>query len=168
MHLIITRMIVVSRYAMVPLLMGLIFALFLLVISFFVELWSFLTHFLWASETEILVKLLALIDLTLIGSLIVIVVFSGYENFVERIDRPGSDVWPAWMTKVTFSGLKQKLFASMMAICGVTLLKALMKLETSVSETQIKWLVIANLIFVLSYAVLTLTDYFVSRGHDSH
>jgi uncharacterized protein (TIGR00645 family) len=103
-------------------------------------------------------QLLSLIDLVLIGSLIVIVIFSGYENFIEKIDRPAGASWPAWMGRVTFSGLKQKLFASMMAICGVTLLKALMKLELSVSETQIKWLVVANIVFVASYAVLAIAD----------
>jgi uncharacterized protein (TIGR00645 family) len=64
------------------------------------------------------------------------------------------------MTKITFSNLKQKLFASMIAITGVTLLKALMKLETSVSETQIRWLVIAHVIFVGSYVALAAMDRF--------
>jgi uncharacterized protein (TIGR00645 family) len=72
------------------------------------------------------------------------------------------------MSKVTFSALKQKLFASMMAICGITMLKALMKLETSVSEAQIKWLVVANVIFVVSYAVLSIIDIFALRRDGRH
>jgi uncharacterized protein (TIGR00645 family) len=97
----------------------------------------------------------------------VIIVHSGYENFVEKIDRACATGWPEWMTKVSFSGLKQKLFASMMAISGIALLKALMNLEMSVSETQVKWLVIANVIFVFSYAVLAVTDLFTNEdgGH---
>lgn len=154
----IKRGVVLSRLAMVPMLIGLCVALVLLVISFAVELVQLALHLFTANETEIIMQLLSLIDLVLIGSLIVIVIFSGYENFIEKIDRPAGASWPAWMGRVTFSGLKQKLFASMMAICGVTLLKALMKLELSVSETQIKWLVVANIVFVASYAVLAIAD----------
>lgn len=163
MHKSIVRLVVLSRLAMVPLFLGLIFALLLLVVWFFMELWRFTVQLPWATQTEVLVGLLALIDLTLIGSLLVVVVFSGYENFVAQINRTRSADWPAWMAQITFSGLKQKLFASMMAISGVTLLKAMMKLETSVSEAQLRWLVIANVIFVLSYAVLAVTDHFTGK-----
>jgi uncharacterized protein (TIGR00645 family) len=158
-------MIVLSRFVMVPVLAGLAFALLLLGVAFFIKLWHLLTHLLSASDAEIVVGLLGLIDLTLIGSLMVIVVLSGYENFVGKVDPVGTGAYPNWMTKVSFPRLKQTLFASMMAISGVTLLKALIELEISVSETQVRWLVIANLIFVLSYAVLTVTDHFAG-GHD--
>ncbi|HEY0233505.1 MAG TPA: YqhA family protein [Afipia sp.] len=160
MHPVIARIIVLSRWALVPFFIGLLLALLLLMVSFFKELWHFTATLFSASETQIVMAVLSLIDLTLIASLMVVVIFSGYENFVEKIDRSGSDSWPIWMTKITLSGLKQKLFASMMAISGITLLKALMKLEISVSESQVKWLVVANVIFVVSYAVLTLTERF--------
>jgi uncharacterized protein (TIGR00645 family) len=165
MHMIIARMVVLSRFVMVPLLAGLAFALVLLCVAFYIKLWHLLTHLLSASDVEIAVGLLGLIDLTLIGSLMVIVVLSGYENFVEKVDPVGTGAYPGWMTKVSFPRLKQTLFASMMAISGVTLLKALMELEISVSEIQVRWLVIANIIFMLSYAVLTITDHFAG-GHD--
>ena len=164
MHMIVARLVVLSRFVMVPLLAGLAFALLLLSAAFFLQLWHLATHLLSASDAEILVGLLRLIDLTLVGSLMVIVLLSGYENFVEKIDPVGTGSYPDWMTKVSFPRLKQTLFASMMAISGVALLKALIELELSVSETQVKWLVVANLIFVLSYAVLTVTDHF--SGHD--
>ncbi len=167
MHPVIARIIIFSRWAMVPFLLGMLLALLLLMLAFFKELWQFTVMLPSASETEIVMAVLSLIDLTLIASLMVVIIFSGYENFVEKIDRSGSDTWPIWMTRITLSGLKQKLFASMMAISGVTLLKALMKLEISVSEAQVKWLVVANVIFVVCYAVLALTDRF-SGGEDGH
>ncbi|MFG1418619.1 YqhA family protein [Xanthobacter sp. V0B-10] len=160
MTALISRLVVLCRYALVPLFVGLALALALVVAAFFMQLWSFLRGLPSASDAEVLMGLLSLIDLTLVGGLVVIVICSGYENFVGRIDRRHAEGWPDWMRRVSFSGLKQKLFASMMAIAGITLLKALMKLETSVSEAQVKWLAVANIIFVCGYAVLAVTDHF--------
>ncbi len=159
----ISRLVVLCRWALVPLFLGLGVALLLLVGAFCLQLWALLMLLFTASETEVVMALLSLIDLALIGGLTVIVICSGYENFVGKIDLSRAEGWPAWMTQVSFSGLKQKLLASMMAIAGITLLKALMKLETSVSETQVKWLAIANIIFAGAYAVLTVSDHFTHR-----
>ncbi|MFG1477601.1 YqhA family protein [Xanthobacter sp. V4C-4] len=161
---VISRLVVLCRYALVPLFVGLAFALVLLVAAFFMQLWAFAWRLPAASEAEVLMALLSLIDLTLVGGLVVIIICSGFENFVGRIDRRHAEGWPVWMRRVSFSGLKQKLFASMMAIAGITLLKSLMKLETSVSEAQVKWLAIANVIFVCGYAVLALTDHFARHA----
>jgi len=164
----IQRIVVMSRWLLAPLLLGLVLALALTVVAFFRKL-ADLAYGLLAekvSEVQVTVDLLTLIDYALIGSLMVIVVYSGYENFVEKIRRrPGVD-WPAWMTRVSFSGLKQKLFGSLMAIGGITLLKALMKLEVSVSETQVYWLVVANIIFVVAYAVMAFTDHFTHNSDE--
>lgn len=167
MNAVIVRIIVLSRWLLVPLFLGLVLALVFLVAFFFVDLWHLYNKLssMSATETEVVIVLLSLIDLTLLGNLIVIIVYSGYENFVEKIDRGDGSGWPLWMTKVSFSALKQKLFASMMAIAGITLLKALMKLETSVSEVQVKWLVVANLVFLVAFAVLTVTDRISGHSH---
>jgi uncharacterized protein (TIGR00645 family) len=160
MYEMVTRIVVASRLVMIPLIIGLVFALMLLVAAFFVGLWHFAVDIFSASETEIIIAVLALIDLTLIASLMITVIFSSYSNFVQKIDRAAFAAWPQWMSKITSSDLKEKLFASMIAITGVTLLKALMKLETSVSETQIRWLVIAHVIFVASYVALAAMERF--------
>lgn len=162
----IARLVVLCRWALVPLFLGLAAALVLLVVAFLLRLWALAATILTASETEVVMGFLTLIDLTLIGALIVIVICSGYENFVEKIDASHGAAWPDWMKRVSFSGLKQKLFASMAAIAAVTLLKALMKLEVSVSEAQVKWLVVANFIFILAYGVLALIDHFTHQNHD--
>ncbi len=159
--------VVLGRWAMVPLFLGLLFALLLLVVAFFMQLWKFTLALPSLSETGIIVNLLSLIDLALIGGLIVIVVSSGYENFVEKLDHDASENWPAWMTRISFAGLKLKLFATIMAIAAVALLKALIGLENDVSETQVRWLVIANVVFVLAYAALALSDHFTHNQDDS-
>ena len=76
--------------------------------------------------------MLSLIDVSLTGNLILIVVFSGYENFVSKIDPGGHPDWPDWMTKVNFGGLKQKLLASIVAISAIQVLKAFMNIDTVV------------------------------------
>lgn len=160
------RLVVLSRWAMAPLFVGLFAGLLLLVAAYFRELWVFAVSLPTATETQIIMGLLTLIDLVLVGGLIVIVIASGYENFVEKIDRADAPASPEWMTRISFSGLKMKLFASLMAICAITLLKALMRLETDVSEVQVRWLVIANVIFVCAYGVLALTDRFASGARE--
>lgn len=161
----IIRLVVLSRWAMAPLFVGLLGGLILLVVAFFRELWTFAISLPGLTETQVIMGLLTLIDLALVGGLIVVVISSGYENFVEKIDRADAPASPAWMMRISFSGLKLKLFASLMAICGITLLKGLMRLESDVSETQVKWLVVANVIFVAAYGVLAVTDRFVQGAN---
>ncbi|MDQ0511111.1 YqhA family protein [Ancylobacter amanitiformis] len=162
----IVRVVLVSRWAMVPLFVGLAIGLVLLVIAFALRLWSFALQITTMSETAVIMELLTLLDLVLVGGLIVIVIQSGYENFVEKIDRRHAPDSPAWMTRISFSGLKLKLFASLMSIAAITLLKALMRLELDVSETQVRWLMAASVIFLAAYAVLAFTDRYTHSGDD--
>ena len=102
--------------------------------------------------------MLSLIDVSLTGNLILIVVFSGYENFVSRIDPRGHPDWPEWMTKVDFAGLKQKLLASIVAISAIQVLKAFMNIDASFDAQKMGWLVGVHLVFVISALMLALSD----------
>lgn len=150
----IARSLILGRWAMLPLFVGLLIAMALLIVAFFMQLWNFGINLASMSETAVIMKLLTLIDMALVGGLIVIVVSSGYENFVARLERRPGDDWPAWMASISFAGLKFKLFATLMAITAIALLKALIRLETDVSEAQVKWLVIANVVFIAAYLAL--------------
>jgi uncharacterized protein (TIGR00645 family) len=101
---------------------------------------------------------LSLIDVSLTGNLILIVVFSGYENFVSRIDAGGHPDWPEWMTKVDFAGLKQKLLASIVAISAIQVLKAFMNIDAAFDAQKMGWLVGVHLTFVVSARVMALSD----------
>lgn len=157
------QLVIYSRWILAPMLVGLGLALALLAVAFFCRLGHLVTRVVVANDAELLVALLGLIDLVLVGSLIVVVIYSGYENFVEKIDRTGLTNCPDWISTVSFSRLKQKLLTSMIAISSVTLLKALVNLEINVTQIQVKWLVVANLIFILAYAVLAVTDAVLAR-----
>jgi uncharacterized protein (TIGR00645 family) len=147
-----------SRWLMAPFYFGLVVSLAVLLIKFVMMLWEFILHVPYAKESDIILGVLSLIDVSLTGNLILIVVFSGYENFVSRIDPGGHPDWPAWMTKVDFAGLKQKLLASIVAISAIQLLKAFMNIDVVFDSQKLAWLVGVHLVFVISTLILALSD----------
>jgi uncharacterized protein (TIGR00645 family) len=152
-----------SRWLMAPFYFGLIVSLAVLLFKFFVLLAEFIIHIPKASEGDVILGVLSMIDLSLTGNLVLIVVFSGYENFVSRIDPRGHPDWPEWMTKIDFSGLKQKLLASIVAISAIQVLKAFIYVEKYSSE-KLAWLVGIHLVFVASTVLLALSDK-LTGGH---
>jgi len=165
-----------SRWLMAPFYVGLIAALGALMVVFFQELAHELPH-LWSAtdpmtaEGAILLAL-ALIDLSLAGNLVLIVIFSGYENFVSKIDVATHEDRPEWMGKVDFSGLKLKLIASIVAISGIALLRAFLELgEAEVFDdtdrNRLMWQVIVHLTFVVSGVLLAFMDWLTGhqKGH---
>jgi len=152
----IESIIVRSRWLMAPFYIGLIVSLAVLLIKFFLELVHFSTQVISGSESDIILGVLSLIDLALTGNLVLIVIFSGYENFVSRIDVYEHDR-PDWMAKVDFGGLKQKLMTSIVAISAVQVLKAFMNIERY-DTTKLGWLVGIHALFLLSMLVVALAD----------
>jgi uncharacterized protein (TIGR00645 family) len=147
-----------SRWLMAPFYFGLVVSLAVLLYKFVVLLAEFVLHVPYAKEADIILGVLSLIDVCLTGNLILIVVFSGYENFVSRIDPAGHPDWPEWMTKVDFGGLKQKLLSSIVAISAIQVLKAFMNIDTVFEPSKLAWLVGVHLVFVVSTLILALSD----------
>jgi uncharacterized protein (TIGR00645 family) len=147
-----------GRWLMAPFYVGLIISLAVLLLKFAMLLWEFILHAPGSKETDIILGVLGLIDVSLVGNLILIVVFSGYENFVARIDTGGHPNWPEWITKVDFAGLKQKLLASIVAISAIQVLKAFMNIDAAFDATRMVWLVGVHLAFVISALLLALSD----------
>jgi uncharacterized protein (TIGR00645 family) len=156
-----------SRWLMAPFYLGLVVSLAVLLYKFVEILVEFVHHAPWSDEEGIVLGVLSLVDVTLTGNLILIVIFSGYENFVSRIDSGGHPDWPEWMTKVDFGGLKQKLMASIVAISAIQVLKAFMNLDASFSPERLGWLVGIHLVFVVSTLVLAYSDR-ISDGGKEH
>ena len=162
-----------SRWLMAPIYLGLVLALLMLLIVFVRELLYYAPQHLhaWTPRTAIL-AVLTLIDLSLAGNLVLIVMFSGYENFVSKFDIGDGDDRPAWMGTVDFSGLKMKLIASIVAISGIHLLKWFMEIGEDapgqpLDEPQLRWLVIIHLTFVISGVLLALMDWIAAQT-DKH
>ncbi len=152
------RTIFQSRWLIAPFYFGLIGSLFILLYTFVREFFHFLVHTTTATEADVILGVLALIDLSLTANLVLIVIFSGYENFVSKIDPEGHPDWPEWMTKIDFSGLKQKLLASIVAISAIQVLKAFMNIEKNFNEKTLIYLVGIHLVFVISGLLLAWTD----------
>ena len=153
-----------SRWLLAPFYLGLAVSLVVLLIKFAGELLHIASHAFTSPESEVILGVLALVDLTLTGSLLIIVIFSGYENFVSKIDHSGHRDWPEWMGTIDFSGLKLKLLSSIVAISAIQLLKQFMSLKT-VSDRDIFWLVVIHVVFVVSGVLLALSDRIAGHGH---
>jgi uncharacterized protein (TIGR00645 family) len=146
-----------SRWLLAPFYVGLVACLVFLLYKAGQEILHFATIVPTAKESEVILGVLALIDLTFTGSLIVIVIFSGYENFVSKIDIAQHKDWPDWMGKIDFTGLKLKLLSSIVAISGIQLLKAFMDLK-NLTDRELIWYVVIHMVFVVSGILLAWTD----------
>jgi uncharacterized protein (TIGR00645 family) len=158
-----------SRWLMAPMYLGLVVALAMLTVIFVKELFYYLPQIMEMSAEEMILAVLTLIDLTLAANLLLIVLFSGYENFVSKFDFDAGADRPEWMGKVDFSGLKMKLIASIVAISGIHLLKKFMEIrdiDTAVSfgESEMYWLVVIHLTFVVSGVLMALMDYLQAKS----
>jgi uncharacterized protein (TIGR00645 family) len=157
-----------SRWLMAPFYVGMVVALLALLAVFVEELAHQLPGILRMKPEDAILLALSLIDLSLAGNLLLIVMFAGYENFVSRIDI-GPEDRPDWMGKVNFSGLKMKLSASIVAISGIALLRAFMELGEGVhvDRSQLLWMAAIHLVFVVSGVLLALMDWLNTKS-DAH
>jgi len=146
-----------SRWLLAPFYIGLVGALLLLLISFIKELWHLLLLIPDIDQNQAVLGALSLIDLSLAGNLVIIVIFSGYENFVSKLDVSDDDDQFAWKGTVDFATLKLKLVASIVAISGIHLLKVFMNIG-QMTEKEIMWMVVIHLVFIISGVLLALMD----------
>jgi uncharacterized protein (TIGR00645 family) len=158
-----------SRWVLAPFYLGLIVCLVLLLVHFVRHLIEFVLHIHVAQEADVILGVLGLIDLTFTANLIIIVIFSGYENFVSRLDASDGHK-PEWMAKVDFGGLKQKLMTSIVAISAIQVLKAFMNIDKMANTTALAWLVGIHVVFLGSLMALAIVDRLESgtkRKHES-
>lgn len=174
------RVLFASRWLAAPIYLGLVAALVMLLIVFARELW-FTFPTIWQETIgegllhDVVLGALRLIDIALVANLVLIVILAGYENFVSRIDVKPKDERLAWMGTIDFSGLKLKLFASMVAITGIELLKAFIEVmerihspdgshDRALTDSDIQWLVIIHATFLFTAVLAALTDWLASRS----
>ncbi|QCK85711.1 TIGR00645 family protein [Phreatobacter aquaticus] len=153
-----------SRWLMAPFYLGLVIALALLLITFGRELVHLLAKVPNAKESDIILGILTLVDLSLAGNLVVMVIFSGYENFVGKMRHISAEDRPEWMGTIDFSALKMKLLGSIVAISAIHLLKAFMNVSVMTDRDLIA-LVAIHVVFVVSGVFLALSDKLTSSSH---
>ena len=161
-----------SRWLMAPFYLLMVAALGMLLVKFAQESWHIVTHTMVMTEEEAVLAVLSLIDITLTGNLLLMVLFAGYENFVSKMDIGDHKDRPDWMGKVDFAGLQLKLVASIVAISGINLLKHFMALSpdhmSSAKEHQLFWMVIIHLVFIASGVMLAFMDKIVASTSPKH
>ena len=157
-----------SRWLMAPMYVGLVVALGMMTVIFLRELVYYAPQVLTLSPEKTILVVLTLIDLTLAANLLLIVMFSGYENFVSKFDFDAGTDRPDWMGKVDFGGLKMKLIASIVAISGIHLLKRFMEIgdpaTPAADHRTLMWLTIIHLTFVVSGVLMALMDWLQAKS----
>ena len=162
------RTIFASRWLLAPMYIGLIAGLAMVTWKFFTELWHLVATFrVDQSPEDMTVSILTLIDIALLGNLILIVIFAGYENFVSKIHAADdSEDRPTWMGHVDFSGLKMKLIGSLVAISVILLLKDFVAAGVGDEELDyhaVAWRIGLHFTFVVSGLIFAIMDYWGAK-----
>lgn len=153
-----------SRWLLAPVYFGLSLALLALSIKFFQEILHVLPNIFSIAEADLVLTLLSLIDMALVGGLLVMVMFSGYENFVSQLDISDDKEKLSWLGKMDATSLKNKVAASIVAISSIHLLRVFMDAK-NVSDNKLMWYVIIHLTFVLSAFVMGYLDKLTRYKH---
>lgn len=152
-----------GRWLLAPLYVGLLASLAVLLVRFWDAFWVMLSHSQSGSLQSLTLEILELLDMALIGNLVIIMILSGYENFVSKIHAADNSVdRPSWMGKVDYSGLKIKLIGSLVAISVIELLRDFIDVA-SMSDRELKWRVGIHVTFLLSGVLFALMDYIAER-----
>ena len=161
------RLIFASRWLLAPVYLGLSLALIALGVKFFQEAFHVMSHIWTITESDLVLTVLAMIDLVLVGSLIVMVMFSGYENFVSRLDVAADGDQLGWLGKLDAGTLKLKVAASIVAISSIHLLRIFMNAQ-QIDNDKLLWYVILHMTFVFSALLLGFLDKMAFAGHREH
>jgi uncharacterized protein (TIGR00645 family) len=163
------KIIFASRWILAPMYYGLIAMLLIITLKFVQEFWHIISEFSSIDSHTMVVSILQLVDVVLVGNLLVMIIFSGYENFISKIDIAAHHVdRPSWMGKVDYSALKQKIIASIVAISSIELLKIFIELGSMSENTshdqihffQWKLICMASMhsVFVISGLIFAFTE----------
>jgi uncharacterized protein (TIGR00645 family) len=157
MEAVVERVLYASRWVLAPIYLGLSLGLILLGIKFFQEVLHVFPLILSTSEADMVLVILSLVDMALVGGLIIMVMLSGYENFVSRINIDEGVEKLDWLGKLDAGSLKQKVAASIVAISSIHLLQKFMNAD-HIDNDKLMWYVIIHMTFVLSALGMALVD----------
>lgn len=164
MERIIERALYAARWLLAPLYLGLSLTIAVLTVKFFQEMWHVLVHIWTISETDLVLVTLSLVDMCLVGGLLVMVMISGYENFVSQLDVPEQGEKLSWLGKVDAGSLKTKVAASIVAISSIHLLKVFMDVQ-NIPDSKLLWYVVIHMAFVLSAICMGYMDQMSKKSH---
>jgi uncharacterized protein (TIGR00645 family) len=152
-----------SRWLMVPFLVGLVCSVVLIAIRFYINLLELVGRLLAESWQDLVVDVLNLIDLTLTANLVLIVAFSAYGNYIRKIEQADQSDWPPGLIDIDFSEMKQKLLGSIAGIAAVDALAWYLDLENHADTSKLGWAMAFPLMFVAAMALLAFADWLGRR-----
>jgi uncharacterized protein (TIGR00645 family) len=155
-----------SRWLLAPFFIGLLLAIIALLVKFAKQLFELALTMFTIDSDQMIVEILSLVDGALIAALLLIIGFSGYENFVSKIGTGQHEDRPAWMGRVGFSDLKIKLMGAIVAISAVELLKAFINVDDFTWQ-ELAWKVGIHVAFVVSGVLFAVTDS-ITEGKGAH
>lgn len=147
-----------SRWLILPMLLGLVVGLGIILWKFALHLWQVIIALPGAADTEVVVEVLKLTDFVLVGYLMLIIIFSGYSNFIRRIDPAEHPDWPAWITDVDFTATKQKLLSTVVVIGVLAAIEVYLHLDSMTDLSKLGWLIAFLLTIVVSTIGLAIAD----------
>jgi uncharacterized protein (TIGR00645 family) len=153
----IERLILASRWILVVFYLGLAVGLGLYAVSFFKKLFYYATHLNDINENEAILKILALIDASLVASLVVMVIIAGYENFVSKLEENSGSKELSWLGTIDASSLKIKVASTIVAISSIHLLQVFLNVNQFTDE-KIMWMTIMHMAFIFSALLLAYVD----------
>jgi uncharacterized protein (TIGR00645 family) len=149
--------IMASRWLQAPLYVGLVFVLGVVVVKFPFKIWDLMSKALSADESDLILMVLSLVDLIMVANLVVMVIISGYENFVSHIEADDTIDRLSWFGKLDAGSLKIKLASSIVAISSIHLLQRFLE-AGDFDNNKLYALVVMHMAFVVSALMLTYID----------
>lgn len=146
-----------ARWILAPIYLGLSLTLFALAVKFFQEVFHILPNIFTIAEADLILVVLSLVDMALVGGLLVMVMFSGYENFVSKMNISDTTEKLNWLGKMDATSLKNKVAAAIVAISSIHLLKVFMNAQ-NIPNDKIMWYLLLHLTFVVSAFGMGLLD----------
>jgi uncharacterized protein (TIGR00645 family) len=162
MESLIERSILASRWILIVFYFGLAFALLIYSVSFIHKCYKIATSLFTLSDNEVILAMLGLIDASLVAGLLVMVMLSGYENYVSRLDQAGASEL-SWLGKIDTGSLKVKIASAIVAISSIHLLQVFLN-ATQYDNQKIMWTMLVHLAFVLSAFSLAVLDRIAAGG----
>ena len=157
LELVVERIVMGSRWLQAPLYIGLVAVLCVVVVKFPFKIWDLMSKAISAEEADLVLAVLSLVDLIMVANLVVMVIISGYENFVSHIDVDNSRDRLAWFGKLDAGSLKIKLASSIVAISSIHLLQRFLE-AGDYDNSKLYALVVMHMAFVVSALLLTYID----------
>ena len=161
LELFVERVILSSRWILVIFYLGLVAALAVYGVSFAYKFLKVAQNVFTYDEAEMILAMLGLIDAALVASLIVMVMISGYENFVSRFDEADDEV--SFLGKLDSGSLKIKVASSIVAISSIHLLQVFLN-ANQYDTMKLLMLTAIHLAFVISALMLGILERIMSKA----